>query len=98
MTRVAALVVVWGGIAGGASAQKDRPGGVEARVTTAGSLYVGQALPLEVRDVAAGQRPEVILPPIPGAEVVPAGTAVRPLTMSGIGAVISETNLFFHFY
>ncbi|MEO6811611.1 MAG: hypothetical protein ABI353_21065 [Isosphaeraceae bacterium] len=57
-----------------------------------GLWYVGQAIDVRVVAVAAGERPEVRLPSIEGAEVLVAGEGFRPISSGAIGGLMTETN------
>ncbi len=57
-----------------------------------GPYYAGQGIPIEVVTVAGGERPEVDVPRVPGAEVIATGTRFRPISTSAIGNVVNETN------
>lgn len=59
-----------------------------------GPYYVGQSLTLEVSVIAEGERPRVTPPKVAEAEVTPTGTGLRPVSSSGIGAVVFERNVF----
>jgi hypothetical protein len=58
------------------------------------TYYAGQAIPLTVRVIAADRAPEVTTPRIAEAEVTPLGWRMQPVASSGIGDVVSETNLY----
>jgi hypothetical protein len=66
---------------------------VEARVTR-DTYYVGQAIEVRVGVVAGGERPKVTPPKVDGAEVAPIDTAFQQVATSGIGDVVTETNVF----
>ncbi len=59
-----------------------------------GAYYVGQAIPLQVAAVAGKERPAVVAPTVPEADVVLVGTDLKPLSATGIGDVVDERNLF----
>jgi hypothetical protein len=69
----------------------------ELRVRTeiaAGRHFVGEGFELRVGVLGADQRPQVERPRIAGAEVWEIGTDLKPISTSGIGAVVSQANLF----
>lgn len=72
---------------------QDAPLRVEARVAKE-TYYVGQAIDVRVGVVAEGERPQLTMPKVDGAEVEFIDTAFRPLSASGIGDVVSEANAF----
>jgi hypothetical protein len=59
-----------------------------------GPHYVGQGFELRVGVVGADQRPRVEPPTLKDAELWQIGTDLKPLSASGIGAVVAESNLF----
>ncbi len=59
-----------------------------------GIHFVGQAMEVIVGVVGADQRPEVDPPSIAGAEIWPIDNGLKPLSISGIGGTMSESNLF----
>jgi hypothetical protein len=59
-----------------------------------GAHYVGQGFELVVGVVGAGERPEVAPPAIAGADVWLIRHGLRPISVSGIGAVVGESNVF----
>jgi hypothetical protein len=59
-----------------------------------GTHYVGQGFELGVAVMGAGQRPEVAPPAIAGADVWLIRNELRPISISGIGAVVGESNIF----
>ena len=62
---------------------------------SSGAHYVGQAIELRVGVVGAGQRPEVDRPTIGGADVwLIDNSGLKPISVSGIGGMASESNLF----
>ncbi len=67
---------------------------VEARVAKDVHYYVGQGIEVRVGVVAEGERPQITPPKIDGAEVEAVGTDFRPVGVTGIGDVTSETNVF----
>ncbi len=66
---------------------------VEARVPK-DVHYVGQGIDVRVGVVAEGERPRITPPKVDGADVEAVDTAFRPVGVSGIGDVTSETNVF----
>jgi hypothetical protein len=58
------------------------------------TYYVGQAIELRIGAEAAAERPEVVPPQIPGAEIDLIDTSLSAITATGIGSVTSERNLF----
>jgi hypothetical protein len=79
------------------AAQEAEPLRVRIAVTP-GTLYVGQAIELQVAVVAAGERPSIFPPRIEDAEVTPTGTALRPIATSAIGDFVSEVNAYLFRY
>src|SRR5205085_12512204 len=78
----------------GAAAAQD-PDALRVRVEVAsGPYFVGEGFELRVGVVAAGQRPQVEPFRIADAEVWPIGTDLKPISASGIGATVSQANLF----
>ena len=59
-----------------------------------GPHFVGKGLEVQVGVVGAQQRPEVDRPSIRDADVWPIGTDLQPISASGIGGMVAETNLF----
>jgi hypothetical protein len=82
--------LVWTGVVAGADLEELR---VRAEVA-AGPHLVGEGFELRVGVVAAGQRPDVELPRVGGAEVWIIDTDVKPISASGIGGVTAQANLF----
>ena len=81
--------------AGVAAGQESDPDALRVEVKVEGGVhYVGQGIELRVGVVARGIRPELDPPVIAGAEVWPIGTDLKPISVSGIGSVIAETNAF----
>jgi hypothetical protein len=78
----------------GAVRGQDADGLAVRAETGSGPYFVGQGFELRVRVVAAGQRPRVEPPRVSGADVWTIGTDLRPISSSGIGAVVAEANLF----
>jgi len=74
-------------------AQADTPLKVEARAAK-GTYYNGQAIDIRVSVIASGERPKVIAPRVDGAEVATIGNDFQPIGATGIGDVVTETNLF----
>jgi hypothetical protein len=73
------------------------PDGEPVRVSSQvprGTYYVGQAIPLQVASVAGRERPAVVAPKVPEADVALVGTDLKPLSATGIGDVVDERNLF----
>jgi hypothetical protein len=66
---------------------------VDARVAK-DAYYVGQAIEVRVGVVAAGERPQLAVPKVDDAAIEVIDTAFRPVGVSGIGDVVSETNVF----
>jgi hypothetical protein len=66
---------------------------VEARIPKS-VYYAGQAIEVRVGMVAEGERPTVTPPRIDGTAIVATGTDFKPVGASGIGDVVTETNLF----
>jgi hypothetical protein len=58
------------------------------------TYYVGQAIELRIGAEAAEERPEVVPPQIPNADVALIGTGLSPVAATGIGSRTSERNLF----
>src|SRR5258708_763426 len=72
---------------------------VRVRVQVApGTHYVGGALDFVLGVVGESERPKVAAPIIPDATVTLVETDLKPIGVSGIGAMVEATNLFrFHF-
>ena len=69
--------------------------GLRVEVKVAGGVhYVGQGFEMRVGVVARGQRPEVDPPAIAGADVWLIRNELGPISVSGIGAVVGEANVF----
>ncbi len=80
---------------GMAAGQESDPDAMRVEVEVEGGVhYVGQGIELRVGVVARGIRPELDPPVIAGAEVWPIGTGLKPISVSGIGSVMAETNVF----
>jgi hypothetical protein len=71
----------------------DGPIRVSAQVPS-GTYYVGQAIPLQVAVISGKERPAVVAPKVPDADVALVGTGLKPLSATGIGDVVDERNLF----
>lgn len=56
--------------------------------------YVGQGIELGIGVVGGKRRPEIDAPVIDGADVWLIGTALRPLSVGGIGSSLSGSNVF----
>ncbi len=97
-----ALILALGAVAlGGAAARGQGPeprsdaDALRVQIEVAGGAhYVGQGFELGVGVIGAGQRPEVTPPAIPGADVWLIRNEVKPISVSGIGAVVGESNVF----
>jgi hypothetical protein len=73
----------------------DERGAMPVRVEFAsGPHFVGQAFEVRVAVAGASQRPQVEPPLIRDAEVWLIGTELKPISASGIGTVVSQSNLF----
>jgi hypothetical protein len=84
-----------------ASHGKSQPESDEVQVRVeveAGPHYVGQGFELRVGVVGADQRPRIEPPALKDAELWQIGTDLKPLSASGIGAVVAESNLFVSHY
>jgi hypothetical protein len=93
MVRAVALALI---AAGCGNAKAEEPAGrlrVVAQVRPE-AYYVGQSIELSVGVVAGREQPEVTMPKVAGADVTLVGTDLKPLTASGIGEAVFETNLF----
>ncbi len=78
-----------------AAGQEVDPEAMRVQVDVDGGVhYVGQGIELRVGVVASGIRPDVDPPVIAGADVWPIGTDLKPISVSGIGSVMAETNVF----
>ena len=84
------LGLVWTGVVAGDDREDLR---VRAEIAS-GPHFVGEGFELRVGVVAAGQRPDVELPRVAGAEVWMMGTDLKPVSVSGIGTVTAQSNLF----
>jgi hypothetical protein len=80
-------------LAGGGWGQEADGLRVRAEVPS-GPHLVGQGFELRVVVAGKGQRPKIEPPRISGAEVWLIGTDLRPISVSGIGGVVSQENLF----
>src|SRR5262249_7201999 len=60
----------------------------------AGPYFVGEGFEVRVGVVGAGQRARVEPPRSAGADVWAGGTELKPISASGIGAVVAQANLF----
>ncbi len=68
---------------------------LRVKVEVAGGVhYVGQGFELGVGVVGAGQRPEVDPPTIAGADVWLIRNELKPISVSSIGSVVGESNVF----
>ncbi len=61
---------------------------------SSGPYFVGKGLEVQVGVVGAQQRPEIDRPSIRDADVWPIGTDLEPISASGIGGMVAESNLF----
>jgi hypothetical protein len=78
-----------------AEGQESGSDGLRVEVEVAGGVhYVGQGFELVVGVVGAGHRPEVDPPAIAGADVWLIRNELRPISVSGIGSVVGESNVF----
>ena len=71
----------------------DIPLRVDARVPK-GTYHVGQGVEVRVGVVAEGERPKLTAPKIDGADLAAIDTAFRQAGASGIGDLVTETNVF----
>ncbi len=62
-----------------------------------GPFFAGQEIVVQVVAIAAGERPEIEPPEVPGLSLFASGTSVHPLTTSAIGDMaLNETNAFLY--
>ncbi len=93
-----ALLGVWVLLTGTVGGQESDDLRVRVEVSP-GKHYVGQAIELRVGVVGAGQRPEVDRPSIGGADVwLLDNKGLKPISVSGIGGMAAESNLFVRRY
>src|SRR5262245_24274744 len=82
------LGLVWTAVVAGGELEE-----LQVRTEVAsGPHFVGEGFELRVGVAAAGQRPDVELPRVAGAEVWVVGTDLKPISASGIGAVTAQAN------
>jgi hypothetical protein len=98
-SRIALILVVGTVMLGCASVRGQErdldPDALRVQVQVAGGpYYVGQGFELAVGVVGAGQRPEISPPAIAGADVWLIRNELRPISVSGIGSVVGESNMF----
>lgn len=88
------IAVVIAGAGAKASAAESEGLRVEVEVAR-GVHHVGQGFELGVAVVGAGRRPEVDPPTVAGADVwMIRNNEIRPISVSGIGGVVGESNVF----
>jgi hypothetical protein len=97
--RIALALVLGWIMLGGVSARGQDPDpasdALRVEVEVGGNVhYVGQGFELGVGVLGAGQRPEVTPPAIAGADVWLIRTDLKPISVSGIGSVVGESNVF----
>jgi hypothetical protein len=75
--------------------QATDPDALRVEVEVAGGVhYVGQGFEMGVGVVGAGRRPEVEAPAIAGADVWLIRTDFKPLSVTGIGSMVGQSNVF----
>jgi hypothetical protein len=88
-------LALWVGVLTGHGKSQPDSDELQVRVEVeAGPHHVGQGFELRVGVVGAEQRPRVDSPALKDAELWQIGTDLKPLSASGIGAVVAESNLF----